>query len=479
MRPALLSATLLGVWLAFLQTSASLVRLWTASIELPYSHGLAIVALCLWMVFRRGAALATQVPSPDARFLPLVALAAFMWLIAFQSNIQLAHQLLLPVLSIAAIGALWGLATARIVLPAVMALYLAVPVWDLAVPLLQGMTVAASGTLLRLIDVPHFISGNFVEIPSGLFEIADGCAGLHFLVAGLAIAAFYGELNRESWPRRFALMALAALFAIVGNWVRVALIIRAGHLTDMRHWLITDGHYNFGWALFGGFMVVFFLIGRALPATSAAGPSIAAGPPRIGAGGAALRIATCIGLLAVAPVWAALLAGGTGAPPAAATLPVAPGGWSGPDTAAGDWHPVMRGADSTATAAFGSPAGHVEVYVAYYAAQRQGKEMVGFGNSLLGRSLQGPVASRVAGSGQQATREWEVVDATGRRWLLWSWYEVNGRRLTTETLVSVGYGLRSLLGPVDSRIVASRAPCAPDCDAARALLEGFWEPATG
>jgi len=52
---------------------------------------------------------------------------------------------------------------------------------------------------------------NYVHIPSGTFEIAGGCSGLHFFIVALAISALYGELQRDSIKIRVALICLAAL----------------------------------------------------------------------------------------------------------------------------------------------------------------------------------------------------------------------------------------------------------------------------
>ena len=51
------------------------------------------------------------------------------------------------------------------------------------------------------------------HVPAGSLEIAGGCSGLHFFIVGVAIAALYGELNRDSLRTRVQLVALAALLA--------------------------------------------------------------------------------------------------------------------------------------------------------------------------------------------------------------------------------------------------------------------------
>src|SRR6185312_11077649 len=60
-----------------------------------------------------------------------------------------------------------------------------------------------------------------------------------------------------SLVRRGVLVVLTAIVAIVSNWVRVLTIIQAGYTTNMRHVLVSRGHYTFGWVLFTVIMSAF------------------------------------------------------------------------------------------------------------------------------------------------------------------------------------------------------------------------------
>ncbi len=55
-------------------------------------------------------------------------------------------------------------------------------------------------------------------------------------------------------------MPCSVVVAILANWVRVFSIVLAGHLTNMKHPLITKGHYWFGWGVFAVAMVLFFVV---------------------------------------------------------------------------------------------------------------------------------------------------------------------------------------------------------------------------
>ena len=117
-----------------------------------------------------------------------------------------------------------------------------------------------------------------MHLAAGVFEVAGGCSGIHFLIVSLALATLYGEIGRDSLKVRLQLVALAAGLALLTNWLRVYIIIVAGHLTDMQHFLIREGHYNFGWMLFAGMMVVFFLLARRFAPIAPPSPAIRAPP---------------------------------------------------------------------------------------------------------------------------------------------------------------------------------------------------------
>ena len=49
----------------------------------------------------------------------------------------------------------------------------------------------------------------------------------------------------------------AGALAVLANWIRVLVIVDAGYTTQMRHVLVSRGHYMFGWVLFTTIMVAF------------------------------------------------------------------------------------------------------------------------------------------------------------------------------------------------------------------------------
>jgi exosortase/archaeosortase family protein len=344
-------------------------------------------------------------------------------------------------------------------------LYLAIPVWDAILPLLNAISVFAVRFLLRVADVPAFFVNNRFEIPGGTFEIADGCSGVHFFLVALTVSLLYGEVNRDSTRTRVKLVVFALLLAMATNWIRIFIIVVAGYLTDMTHSLVVNEHYTFGWYMFAGMMVMYFLIVRRWLAPEArpiaAIDTGCSAIPRRGVAVAALG-------LALAPL--TLLADSNQATPAQLQLAMRAGSGAINPAATPGWQPVFPNADAT----FTGVSGDAEIFVAGFASQGQGKEVAGFSTSLLGETLRRARSSR--GDVPAPWSESAAVDENGRRWLLWSAYRMDDRWYRGALGLQLEYGIRSLAGAPAAAIVALRARCdSDDCAGARRALLQFTE----
>jgi exosortase/archaeosortase family protein len=76
----------------------------------------------------------------------------------------------------------------------------------------------------------------------------------------MVLTAFYGLAFLSTWRRRLLLFAVAVVVGMVANWIRVYVIIVAGYVTDMQHYLVQVDHLAFGWAVFSvAFLPVLWL----------------------------------------------------------------------------------------------------------------------------------------------------------------------------------------------------------------------------
>jgi exosortase len=456
---------------------------WTDFVNITYTHGPLILAVCLYLVWRERDAL---VRAPVERWplaqLALVA-AVLAWLVCNYASIQDLHITIFPAVYWVAVAAAFGWPVARLMFFPVAFFGFALPSWAQLGNPLQELTVVAMQLFLGMTGPHAVISGDTIHIPNGSFVIEEGCSGLHFMIVGLAVAALHGELRRDPWRTRLAQLALMAALALLANWVRVYTVIEAGYLSEMRNYLVSVSHYWFGWGVFGVALVAFFWLSTWLTAAEKTDTARSSPLPPL----ATARVATPTRGFVIAVLVLLVLPGASvlarhAHPPAA--LSAAPfltlkAPWSALIPVGGSfWLPEFEGADDNEYLTAVSPAGAtIEVFRTRFISQRQGAELVGESSSLLGRHLRDR-GERLVDSALGRFRETEAADPADARSLIWSRYEIAGRPLVRPLAEQLWYGLNALVWNPSADVLAFRAECRGDCDDARRLLEGLMQNAT-
>ncbi len=468
-------AVLFAVAITYLPGTRDLLELWADYSAKGNTHGPLIVALCIALLFRDRKGLAAQ-PARFSRggLLGLV-LCSAAWLVFWRANIRDAYLILFPALVFFAVHASFGPRVALRAGFAIDFLAFALPFWDWFAGPLQHLTVLAMKVLLGVSGVPALVEGTRIELSSGTFEVERSCSGLHFFIVGLAIAALLGELNRDTLRRRVLLLVGMGATAILANWVRVYTVVVAGYLTDMQHYLVRVEHYRFGWVVFTVFVLAFMFVANRLPPSHR--EQDGDGEVATTAGFVSLK-----GLGIVAAVFAITAFTWVFAEARDAELkaefrlasPSGEGGWSDPVTQSSrEWQPVFAGSAGQLHVRYEHPRGEaVEAFIASYAGQRQGGELIGYPNSLVGESLGSRSESDVA-TDSGTFHEIVAADARGSRSLIWSTYVIGGHAMTAEFAAQIRYGVGSLLRPELAGVVAYRAKCAMSCDRARETLKEF------
>lgn len=147
----------------------------------------------------------------------------------------------------------------RIVFPATYLIFM-YPLWGPLVEILQTISVIAVSFILRYSDIPIYVENQFITIPAGTFEVADGCSGLRYLITALAIGSLYIFLYLNKIKQILLFLSVAILGALITNWIRIIIIILVGHYTNMTSSLIED-HNMFGWFIFIPFIYFLFKFG--------------------------------------------------------------------------------------------------------------------------------------------------------------------------------------------------------------------------
>ena len=464
-----LAAVVAACW----PSAHALHSLWMDVDQTTYTHGYLMAGVSLWLLWRDRSALTLSRPWLVA-LVPLAGVCVA-WVFSVQAGIQVASMALLSPIVWLAGAAIGGRQLAlRSAFP-LFFIWFAVPVWGSINGILQSGTVHAVRAALRVSGVPASFQGSIVNLPAGVIEIAAGCSGLHFFIVAMAIGALLGEMRRDDWRTRLKLLLLAAALAIFTNWVRVYTIILAAHYSHMRHYLVTQSHYGYGWVLFAVAMVIYFLIERRMPLAAAA----SAAPATAGRTSPSLHQLLPVGLLALGLVgvtclWQKLAARPAIAPDAEV---LRSSGWVPAERASTEWLPHFAGVDAQYTG-FTERAGGERIYryAGFFLAQHQGKEFADYSTDLTGE-----------GADLEWVAQWAspVPTTMFRRaqgefgYLLAVSYGVAGRQFAAPLQAQLYYAAVSMLelrSPLSS-IQVLRTDCTPDCATAqRAMAAEYVAP---
>jgi len=354
--------------IAYWESIAQAVGIWAGSGT--YNYCFVILPLSLYMLWRNRTSFIETPPAADLRGVVLAFAASLGWGVATLSGVaELAQFAAVAVLQGCVIASL-GWPLYRRNAAAFLSWFLMVPTGTALLMPLQNLTARIGTAGLSLLSIPVFRDGLQLETPSGDFLVAPGCAGLNFLLAGLAVAIAAGDLNQGSPRRRLALVSVMAGVGILGNGLRVSLIIAITEWTGSSS--IIDDHLLLGWVLFSLLMLAVLAADAALPGP--ARPTLRprpAPPARASAGAATLALP-----LAVAGIPALLWLA-----PAPAPLPFA-----APDLSCGQLSPhpakdaakLAPSADGDAAIACDSAAGPLQVEIALLDRPVRQTKLIGF-----------------------------------------------------------------------------------------------------
>ncbi|HUB46649.1 MAG TPA: exosortase A [Acetobacteraceae bacterium] len=255
-----IGAGVIALGLLFHQEVAAAIQTWIDSTA--YNHCFLVLPIAAYLVWDRRDTLrgftAQPVLWPALAGIPI----ALVWLLAERLGIMEGRQLMamsfLELLLLTVLGwqLWWQLAGPLLYL------YFLVPFGDFLTPRLQDITTAFVQHGLDLLHIPAYITGYTIEIPEGVFYIAEACAGLRFLVASIAFGALYALLMYRSPLRRTAFIAASIVVPIIANGIRALGIVTLGHLLGSAKAAATD-HVLYGWVFFS--LVILLLIALGLP----------------------------------------------------------------------------------------------------------------------------------------------------------------------------------------------------------------------
>lgn len=234
--------------------------IWSSSTA--YGHCWLVLPIALWLGWVRRDRLVGEQASPSWLGLLAAAGAGLAWLLAQRLGLMEGRQLAAMGLVFAWFLGIFGLRLTRAFAVPLAYLVFLVPFGAFLVPLLQRVTAWLIVTGLSLLGIPHFADALIIEIPAGVFHVAEACAGLRFLIASLAFGALYAGVMFRSPGRRVAVLALALIVPVVANGLRALGIVVLGHHLGSAEAAAAD-HLIYGWVFFS--VVILLLIAAGLP----------------------------------------------------------------------------------------------------------------------------------------------------------------------------------------------------------------------
>lgn len=321
-----------------------------------------------------------------------------LWIVAQAVAIQLVAFVAVVLMATALTIAMVGWPAYRTAWFPLAFLLASVPAGSEALPALMQFTANISEFLLRLSGVPFHRERMYFELPGGSFEVAEVCAGLRYLSAAVTVGLLFCYLSFRSPWRWLVFMGATVVAFILANGLRAFITMWVSSETRFQDFT-GPAHVWMGRALFFGTILAMFWAGRRFgdlpPHPSAA--AVAAPTSRIEPGRAHTVAAVVLSILFIAAgPWIQAhrtQASSAGAP--AMFLPAITA-CAGPTSWQPAWTPGFKGADQAAQGAYDCDGREINVFVATYLWQEQGKELVSEMNRVLPPGLDKIAARGVA-----------------------------------------------------------------------------------
>jgi exosortase A len=278
----------------------SAVTVWSTSTA--YNHCFLVLPIAVWLAWERRARLAdlTIRPLPWAALLAVP--LALAWFAAERLGIMEGRQLAALGIVDVTVLTLLGWQVVRAFAAPLIYLVFLVPFGAFLTSSLQDITVHFVVTGLDLLGITNYSDGYTIEIPEGVFYVAEACAGLRFLIAAIAFGVLYAFMLYRSPMRRLVFVGISVVVPVIANGFRALGIVVAGHVIGSAEAAAAD-HLIYGWLFFSVVILLLILAGlpfrqdgsgvATMPPTGARMPALTSGSylPATMAGLAVLMVA--------------------------------------------------------------------------------------------------------------------------------------------------------------------------------------------
>lgn len=439
------------------ETALAMVGIWNRSDT--FAHGYLVAPISLWLMWRNRAALSRVEVKPSVLGMLFGVFAGLAWLLGELASVDAVSQFALVGMLISLMWAVMGTSVARkFAFPMGFLIFL-VPFGEFLFPTMMDWTATFVVGALRFFSVPVYVEGRSLVIPTGTWQVVEGCSGVRYLIASVVVGSLYSYLSYRSLPRRVIFTAVSVVLPVLANWLRAWGIVLLGHLSGNRLATGVD-HIVYGWVFFGVIMLLLFWAGSRWQQEDVVengaphAAALHAGARLTASAAAAWTLVAIVALLAWKPLLGQLTkdarqgavhfvsitpAAGWGAE-AGARLPV--------------WAPSYSGMQGESKSAWAHDGAVVGLYVAYYRNQQPGKELINSENRVLiskdpvWRMTGHDAQSVKLGANPMTMLNTEMVSEAGRL-MVWNAYWVDGKWTTNDYLAKLYLALAQLKGGRD------------------------------
>jgi exosortase A len=439
------------------ETAVEIAGVWWKSDT--FAHGLVVIPIFGWLVWRKRDVLDTLTPLPTPVMVFALALAGSAWLVAELISASAPAHFSLALVLVFSFIAVTGWKIARVLMFPLIFLFFGVPIGEFLLPVLMKYTADFTVFALRATGIPVYQEGLHFVVPNGRWSVVEACSGLRYLVASLMVGTLYAYLNYVSLKRRLLFVLIALLVPIVANWIRAYITVMIGYHFGSE---FVQGfiHIVYGWVFFGLVIFLMFMIGARWQEKT---------PPKQrlrersadGARGKWLTLTPAAMVVAAFPMLLSQLQEPVEEFRVALEAPPARADWQRFDGTKHSYRPAFKGQRGEVFQAYRrNDDAEVGLYIAYYAEQRKGQELVMHGNTLNGREDSGWSRSK-SDEAQLPVGEVShaVLSRGNERLESWSWYWVDGRVINSDYIAKALLALDRLTGRRDdSALVVVTVP---------------------
>lgn len=255
---AIFSLLILAWAMVYKDALVGMEAIWSRSDT--FAHGYFILPISLWLLWRDKRHLLVSILQPSWLALPPLAISLFIGLFAYAADIDVLGQLSAVSSLIFLLWMLFGnKLTWRYKFPLAYLLF-AVPMGENLIPWLQDVTAWFTVFFLKLNGIPVYVDGLYIQIPTGMFEVAVACSGIRYLIASAAVGTLYGYLTYRKTHKQVIFFIFALLLPILANGIRAYGIVAIAYYSDMEYATGAD-HLIYGWLFFGLIIMLMFWIG--------------------------------------------------------------------------------------------------------------------------------------------------------------------------------------------------------------------------